>query len=204
MKVCAPLQALAKPAALPSLRYMLFFLLILGSACTTRDAIRDESEAGPEDIEEEPYDGKLLAQVVFDTVDYIVPTTELMQPFIREFGDGTVVDKVMIRKVQETKEDDPAYYLVGLGMQNGQFRSMALSLDVAADNSLYLSSKGSKHMCQAAAGCGFCYFTFSGNQITGCECASRAPGNNCVHKVSQQNTLLKNVSSLDRTRNKKK
>ncbi|GAB3830850.1 hypothetical protein GCM10028895_47440 [Pontibacter rugosus] len=89
------------------LLYFLSFMLMMASACSTRDAIRDESEAGPEDVEAEPYDGRLLAQVVFDSVDYIVPTTELMQPFIREFGDGTVVDKVMIRKVQETKDDAP-------------------------------------------------------------------------------------------------
>ncbi|WP_460880654.1 hypothetical protein [Pontibacter rugosus] len=84
-------------------------------------------------------------------------------------------------------------------MQNGAARSMALELDIAADNSLYLSSKGTKHMCQSAAGCGFCYFTYSGNRITGCECSSRAPGNNCIHKFSEQNTLLKNVP-LNRSR----
>lgn len=137
---------------------------------------------------------------MFDSVDYIVPTTQLMQPFIREFGDGTVVDKVMIRKVQETKEDEPAYYLVGLGMQNGAFRSMALELDLAADNSLYLSSNGAKHMCKSSAGCGFCYFTFSGNRITGCECSSRAPGNNCEHRFTEKNTLLKDVPVLRSTR----
>ncbi|MCX2739851.1 hypothetical protein [Pontibacter anaerobius] len=176
------------------LLYLLFFLLLASSACSTREFIQEESTVNPEDAEEVaeiPYDGKLLAQVVFDTVDYIVPTEQLMQPFIREFGDGTVVDKVMIRKVQETKEDEPAYYLVGLGMQNGAYRSMALELDLAADNSLYLSSKGARHICKSSAGCGFCYFTFSGNRITGCQCSSRAPGNNCEHRYSEGNTLLK-------------
>lgn len=183
--------------------YLLFFLLILSSACSTREFIQEEAETAPEDAEAEiPYDGKLLAQVVFDTVDYIVPTTELMQPFIREFGDGTVVDKVMIRKVQETEEDEPAYYLVGLGMQNGAFRSMALELDLAADNSLYLSSKGARHICKSSIGCGFCYFTFSGNRITGCQCSSRAPGNNCEHRFSESNTLLKDSGNLRSTREK--
>lgn len=174
--------------------YLLFFLLLASSACSTREFIKEEDAENPEGGELEAeiaYDGKLLAQIVFDSVDYIVPAEQLMQPFIREFGDGTVVDKVMIRKVQETKEDEPAYYLVGLGMQNGAFRSMALELDLAADNSLYLSSKGARHICKSSIGCGFCYFTFSGNRITGCECSSRAPGNNCEHGYSEGNTLLK-------------
>ena len=180
-----------------SLKPVLFFalMLLVASACTRREAFPEESEEQLEEgeVEVEKYDGRLLAQVVFDSVDYIVPRQDLLQPFIREFGNGTVVDKVMIRKVQETKDDKPAYYLVGMGMRNGAFSSMALELDVASDNSLYLSSKGAKHMCQAAAGCDFCYFTFSGNKITGCECSSRAPGNNCVHKFSQENNLLKDV-----------
>jgi len=173
-------------------------ILLLAAACSGREAITDDSDLGPEEegvegVPVEQYDGKLLAQVVFDSVDYIVARQELMQPFIREFGDGTVVDQVIIRKVQETKEDEPAYYLVGLGIRNGAFRSMALTLDVSADNSLFLSSKGEKHICQASAGCNFCYFTFSGNKITGCECDSRAAGNNCSHKFAEGNNLLQDV-----------
>ncbi|MFD2247240.1 hypothetical protein [Pontibacter ruber] len=176
--------------------YALSLLLLLATACTRRESFPEESEeepleAGAEGEAGPVYDGQLLAQVVFDSVDYIVPRQELLQPFIKEFGDGTVVDKVMIRKVQDKKDAAPAYYLVGLGMRNGAFRSMALELDVTSDNSLYLSSKGGKHMCTASAGCGFCYFTFSGNKIVGCECDSRVPGNNCEHKVSATNQLLK-------------
>ena len=184
------------------------FILFLAGACSGREVISEESDLGMEEgLEEVPvaaYDGKLLAQVIFDTVEYIVPHQELMQPFIREFGDGTVIDKIMIRKVQETKEDKPAYYLVGLGIRNGAFRSMALALDLAADNSLYLSSKGAKHICQASAGCNFCFFTFSGNEITGCECGSRATGNNCSHKFSEGNNLLKDVQLRNQPRDEKR
>ncbi|MCC9134938.1 hypothetical protein ACFSKU_19435 [Pontibacter silvestris] len=178
------------------LSILLLLFACVGSACSGREAFSEESEAqaeGEEVIEEEPYDGKLLAQVVFDSIDYIAPRQELLQPFIREFGDGTVVDKVMINKVQESKEDEPAYYLVGLGILNGAFKSMALELDVSSDNSLYLSSKGEKHICEAAIDCNFCYFTFSGNKIIGCECSSREAGTNCRHTVSQTNNLLQGV-----------
>lgn len=170
-------------------------MLLVVSACTRREAFPEDSEEPLEEVaegEEAPakYDGVLLAQVVFDSVDYIVDRRDLLQPFIQEFGDGTVVDKVMIRKVQETKNDKPAYYLVGLGIRNGAFKSMALQLDVAPDNSLYLSSKSPKYMCNAGPGCEFCYFTFVGNKITGCECSARAAGNNCGYKVTESNEML--------------
>ncbi|WP_161890915.1 hypothetical protein [Pontibacter russatus] len=183
---------------------LFMFILLLAGGCTSREVIREESEVpmeeGVGEVPEVPYDGQLLAQVVFEKVEYIVPQQELMQPFMREFGDGTVIDQVMIRKVQETKEDEPVYYLVGLGIRNGAFRSMALALDLAADNSLYLSSKGAKHICRASIGCNFCFFTFSGNKITGCECDSRATENNCSHKFSEGNTLLQDVQLSNQRR----
>ncbi|MEJ8802213.1 hypothetical protein [Pontibacter sp. H249] len=174
--------------------FFLVLILLLTAACTRREAFPEESDQ-PLEVAEgeeapEKYDGVLLAQVVFDSVDYIVDRKDLLQPFIQEFGDGTVVDKVMIRKVQETEKDDPAYYLVGLGIRSGAFKSMALQLDVASDNSLYLSSKSPKYLCDAGPGCEFCYFTFVGNKIVGCECATRAAGNNCGYKTSDSNALL--------------
>ncbi|MER2997026.1 hypothetical protein [Pontibacter populi] len=173
-------------------------VLLMAGACTRREAFPEESDEPSEmaeglESDSASYDGQLLAQVVFDSIDYIVPTQDLLQPFIKEFGDGTVVDKVMIRKVQETKQDKAGYYLVGMGIRNGSYRAMALKLDVASDNSLYLSSQSDKFICGATAGCSFCYFTFSGSQITGCECESRAPGNLCEQKSSSTNELLKNT-----------
>jgi hypothetical protein len=170
----------------------LTLILLVAAGCTRREAFPEESEDGPLDAEEaEPkYDGQLLAQVVFDSVDYIVPQQELMQPFIKEFGNGTVVDKVMIRKVQDNKKLPASYYLVGLGIRNGSFRSMALELDVTSDKSLYLSSNSIKHMCEASSGCDFCYFSFEDNKITGCQCSIRAAGYDCRHRVQAGNTLL--------------
>lgn len=173
-------------------------VLLMTGACTRREAFPEESEdpeemAEGESADSTTFEGQLLAQVVFDSIDYIVPPQDLLQPFIKEFGDGTVVDKVMIRKVQETKQDKAGYYLVGMGIRNGSYRAMALQLDVTSDNSLYLSSNSDKYICGATAGCSFCYFTFSGSQITGCECESRAPGNLCEQKSSTTNQLLKNT-----------
>jgi hypothetical protein len=194
--------ASSRPIMLACLRPLLALTLILlvAAGCTRREAFPEESEEEPLDADAGPaYDGQLLAQVVFDSIDYIVPKQELMQPFIKEFGNGTVVDRVMIRKVQDNKKLPASYYLVGLGMRNGSFRSMALELDVASDNSLYLSSKSLKHMCEASAGCDFCYFSFVDNKIVGCQCSVRAAGYNCVHRVQEGNSLLKNTR-LNRSR----
>ncbi|WP_241738989.1 hypothetical protein [Pontibacter beigongshangensis] len=193
--------------------------MITASSCTNSEGIPEESDTdfvdnieamAPADttaeaeiaLPEKKYDGQLLAQVVFDSVDYIVPREQLLQPFILEFGDGTVVDKVMIRKVQEDKASEPAYYVVGIGMLNGAFRSMALQLDVASDNSLYLSSQATKFICNGNATCGFCYFNFKGNKIVGCSCESgqSADSSDCKQQVSEGNMLLKRGVKLRRYR----
>ena len=172
----------------------LTLILLVAVGCTRREAFPEESEEEPLDQEAGPkYDGQLLAQVVLDEINFVVPQQELVQPFIKEFGNGTVVNKVTIHKVQDNKNLPATYYLVGLGIYNGSFRSMALELDVASDNSLYLSSKSVKHICEATAGCDFCYFNFVDNRITGCQCSIRAAGYDCRHKAQEGNTLLQGV-----------
>lgn len=174
--------------------FYLALMVTLATACTSREAMPEESDSSPIDSDQGlVYDGQLLAQAMADSIVYVVPRENLIQPFITEFGDGTVVTKVMIHKVQEAPNDTPGYYLVGLGMHSGGFRSMALSLDVAANNALYLSSAGTKHICKASTGCNFCFFTFEGNKIVGCECDNRTAGNDCEHEFKKENQLLKGI-----------
>lgn len=169
--------------------FLIIWLFMLG-AVSCRQQQFPEVIGEVVENEEEAINRQLLAQVIADEIKFIVPKHELLQPFIREFRDGTVVDRVMIRKVQEKDTTEPMYYLVGLGMLNGSFHSMALELEMASDNSLYLSNKSRKHMCKATIGCDFCYFTFSGNRIVGCECSSRTSGSDCRYKLDEQNELL--------------
>ncbi|MFT2007937.1 hypothetical protein ACMA1I_04615 [Pontibacter sp. 13R65] len=194
-------------------------MFFMTAACTNSEGLPEESDtelldaieaeasadtAGEVDIPaaKKEYDGQLLAQVVFDSVDYIVSREQLLQPFIQEFGDGTVVDKVMIRKVQDDKKSAPAYYVVGIGLLNGAFRSMALQLDVASDNSLYLGSAATKYICNGTTSCGFCLFIFKGNEIIGCSCDGGDPSDttNCKQQITEGNTLLKRGVKLRRYR----
>ncbi|MCB2408732.1 hypothetical protein [Hymenobacter lucidus] len=131
-----------------------------------------------------------LARLNEGKVEYIMPRAQLATAFIREFNDGTVVDKTMIRKVQESAKDKPVYYLVGLGLRDGMFRSMAIPLITSTDQSLYLSSNSERYTI-TSVGCSFCYFSFEKNQITGTTCGDDSGGSRCDMVVGPSNTLFR-------------
>ncbi|KAA9332723.1 hypothetical protein [Adhaeribacter soli] len=134
--------------------------------------------------------GILLGQMIFDSVAYEVPQEKMLQPFIKEFGDGTVVDVAMIKRVQATKKDKPYYYVVGIGQKNGDFRMMALELYASEDNSLYVTSKSRKYI-STSNDCDFCMFTYDKNVITGAECQSRDATTECTYAVEESNTFMR-------------
>ncbi|TGE28223.1 hypothetical protein [Hymenobacter metallicola] len=131
-----------------------------------------------------------LARINEGKVEYIMPRAQLATAFIREFNDGTVVDKTMIRKVQESAKDKPVYYLVGMGLRDGMFRSMAIPLITSTDQSLYLSSNAERYVI-TSVGCSFCYFSFEKNQITGTTCGDNSGGSRCDMVVENSNNLFR-------------
>ena len=83
----------------------------------------------------------LVASVVESKVEYKVPRQVLMLQFGRQFNDGTVIDKALVRQVKgKNPKEKGQYYLVGMGLRNGMFRAMALPLELSTDNELYLST----------------------------------------------------------------
>ena len=132
---------------------------------------------------------KQVGEVSEGKVRYIVPREQLAAAFTRQFGDGTVVDKTMIRKVQETSKDKPVYYLVGIGLRNGMYRAMAIPLQPSTDNSLYLSTGADRYVI-AGVGCTFCFFSFENNEIVGTTCEENTGGSRCDLRVENDNTLL--------------
>ena len=146
----------------------------------------------PDTIPEEKkqYIGERVAQMIFDSVAYVIPSEKFLKPFIKEFGDGTVVDKAMIKRVNDDVNAQPAYYLVGLGWNNGNFRAMAFELNVDTENSLYLDKRSPKHIAEGTR-CDFCYFTFISNKISGVECdAGDNPNGNCDYKTDGSNSMF--------------
>lgn len=132
---------------------------------------------------------KQVAQVAEGKVEYIVPREQLAGAFTRQFGDGTVIDKTMIRKVQETPKDKAVYYLVGLGLKDGMYRAMAVPLQTSSDNSLYLSSAAARYII-TGVGCTFCFFNFEKNEIVGTTCEENTGGSRCDLTVEDHNTFF--------------
>jgi hypothetical protein len=133
---------------------------------------------------------KQVARVAEGKVEYLIPRAQLASAFIREFHDGTVVDKTMIRKVQESPKDKAIYYLVGLGLRNGMFRSMAIPLETSSDKSLYLNSKAERYIV-TSVGCNFCYFSFEKNRIVGTTCEDNSGGSRCDLVVEETNGIFR-------------
>ena len=132
---------------------------------------------------------KQIAQVVSDKVEYLTPKQELAARFTRQFGDGTSINKTIIRKVQETPKDKAVYYLVGLGLRDGMFRGMAIPLQSSSDNSLYLSSSAPRYIL-TSVGCTFCYFNFERNEIVGTSCEENTGGSRCDLTVENNNAFF--------------
>ena len=132
---------------------------------------------------------KQVAQVSEGKVRYLVPREQLAAAFTRQFGDGTVIDKTIIRKVQETAKDKAVYYMVGMGLRNGMFRAMALPLQTSSDNSLYLASNASRYII-TGVGCTFCFFNFEKNEIVGTTCEENTGGSRCDLRVENNNAFF--------------
>lgn len=132
---------------------------------------------------------KQIARASDTKVEYIVTRAQLAQEFIRQFGDGTVIDRVTIRKVQEKTSDPAVYYVVGLGLRNGMFQAMAIPLQTSSDQSLYLTSNAARYII-SSVGCTSCFFNFEKNQITGTTCEENTGGSRCDLRVIDGNTFF--------------
>ncbi|GAB3237006.1 hypothetical protein GCM10027346_28010 [Hymenobacter seoulensis] len=132
---------------------------------------------------------KQVAAVSEGKIQFIVPREQLSAAFTREFGDGTAIDKTVIRKVQETPKDKAIYYLVGMGLRNGMYRAMALPLQTSSDNSLYLTSNAARYII-TGVGCTFCFFNFEKNEIVGTTCEENTGGSSCDLRVEETNSFF--------------
>ncbi|MET4105212.1 hypothetical protein [Hymenobacter sp. UYP22] len=170
-------------------------LLVLGgmSACETTKRGFPEVSTPTTDTDEmrrkREVVSKQVAEVAEGKIRYIVPREQLSAAFTREFGDGTAIDKTIIRKVQETPKDKAVYYIVGMGLRNGMYRAMALPLQTSSDNSLYLPSNSARYII-TGVGCTFCFFNFEKNEIVGTTCEENTGGSRCDLRVESNNTFF--------------
>ncbi|WP_210517722.1 hypothetical protein [Hymenobacter terricola] len=123
------------------------------------------------------------------STQYVTPRSELAKAFIRQFGDGTVVDKIQVRKAPVGPSDPVSYYLIGMGLRNGMFRAMALPLTGGGDNTFYLRPNAERYTL-TGVGCATCFFNFENGRIVGTSCDANAGGSRCDLKVDSNNSLF--------------
>lgn len=122
-------------------------------------------------------------------IEYTTSQSELARAFIRQFADGTVVDRVMVRKAPGKGQEAAGYFLVGMGLRNGMFRAMALPLQNGGDNTFSLSSATSRYIL-SGVGCNSCTFNFEGTRIVGTTCADNSGGSRCDLRIEATNSLF--------------
>jgi len=113
----------------------------------------------------------------------------LAAAFIRQFGDGTVVDKVLVRPSPSAPKEKTTYYLVGMGLRDGHFRAMALPLRDTGNGALLLTPDAERYVL-TGSGCPTCFFDFEGSRIIGSSCGDNSGGNSCSFQVLNENNLF--------------
>ncbi|GAB3869022.1 hypothetical protein GCM10028824_15300 [Hymenobacter segetis] len=123
------------------------------------------------------------------STEYTTPRSELAKAFIRQFGDGTVIDKIQVRKAPAGPDEPVSYYLIGMGLRNGMFRAMALPLTTGGDNTYYLRPTAERYTI-SGQGCPMCFFNFENGRIVGTTCGEKVGGSTCDLKVDVNNSLF--------------
>jgi len=123
------------------------------------------------------------------TVKYKLAQSVMAAALIRQFHDGTVIDRIMVRKAPGSEDKQPVYYLIGLGHNNGAYRAVALPLRGTDDSTYYLTPSASRYVI-TGVGCPSCYFDFEDGHIVGTTCDDNSGGSSCTMKVLPANEVF--------------
>ena len=137
------------------------------------------------------------------SVKYKLAQSVMAAALIRQFHDGTVIDRIMVRKAPGSEEKQPVYYLIGMGHNNGAYRAVALPLRGTDDSTYYLTPNASRHVI-TGVGCPSCYFDFEDGHIIGTTCDDNSGGSSCTMKVLEANEVFAKVATEDLTDKKKR
>lgn len=120
--------------------------------------------------------------------DYKMPQVVLARALMRQFHDGTVIDRITVRKAPTDPKDKPVYFLVGLGLNNGKFRAIALPLRGTNDSTFYLTPNADRYVL-SSTGCPTCYFDFEDGHIVGTTCDDSV-GGGCTLQILAANQVF--------------
>ncbi|GEM_PF-890145 len=135
------------------------------------------------------------------TVKYKLAQSVMAAALIRQFNDGTVFDRIMVRKAPGSEEKQPVYYLIGMGHNNGTYRAVALPLRGTDDSTYYLTPTASRYVI-TGVGCPSCYFDFEDGHIIGTTCDDNSGGSSCTMKVLEANQIFAKAPIEDPTAKK--
>ena len=166
-------------------------LLLLACETTKRGADEYATPSRSSSIGARRFKSHPVALITDSTTEFKTPQSRLAASFIREFGDGTVVDKVLVRKAPAGPKEASSYFLVGIGQRQGRFRAMALPLVASGDGTHYLSPTAERYLL-SSVGCPTCYFNFEDGRIIGTLCSENSGGSSCDLSVEPNNTLFPN------------
>lgn len=167
-------------------------LALLTMACESTKSTSSSELGNPTRLKGEAIGAEKTYQIVHitdTTMEFKTPRSVLAQAFIRQFNDGTVVDKVQVRKAPVGPNDPVTYYLIGLGRRNGMFRAMAIPLTAGGENTFYVTPATERYTL-TSLGCTVCFFNFENGHILGTTCSENSGGGNCDLVVSPDNSLL--------------
>ncbi len=125
-------------------------------------------------------------------VKYKMAQSVMAAALIRQFHDGTVIDRIQVRKAPGSEAVTPVYYLIGIGHNNGSYRAMALPLRGTDDSTYYLTPSASRYVI-SGVGCPSCFFDFEDGHIVGTTCDDNAGGSSCTMKVLPANEVFANI-----------
>jgi len=182
---------------------MLSGLLLLSSCETTRNRESSSPANQAQRISEAAGSGTGLSGAVNSrqimrldnkgAVKYKLSQSVLAAALIRQFHDGTVIDRVQVRKAPGSEATNPVYYLIGLGHNNGGYRAIALPLRGTDDSTYYLTPKASRYVI-SGVGCPSCYFDFENGHIIGTTCDDNSGGSSCSLEVLQENEVFRSAA----------
>jgi hypothetical protein len=172
-------------------------LLLLSSCETTRRRERSDpsreaqrlSDAAGASLSGSASSHQIMRLDNKGTVKYKLAQSVMAAALIRQFNDGTVFDRIMVRKAPGSEEAAPVYYLIGMGHNNGAYRAVALPLRGTDDSTYYLTPAASRYVI-TGVGCPSCYFDFEDGHIIGTTCDDNSGGSSCTMKVLQANQVF--------------
>lgn len=134
-------------------------------------------------------ESRQIVQLTDTSTEYTIPRNVLARAFIRQFNDGTVIDKVQVRKALTDPGKPEKYFLIGMGLRNGMFRAMALPLVAGGDNAYFLRPSAERYIL-TSVGCPTCFFNFEYGRIVGTSCSENSGGSFCNLKIEPNNSLF--------------